>query len=149
MSPPSPLEIGRVDELGAYYFDPAEVAAFLARFDPFTADPSRREGHDPSLPAVSPFHISAAFMRLNVEFHRRSTLGADAPTFGPSPGVRDMVWHRTLWAGETLTYRQSIVARRAAPRRPDWSIVITRVEARDETDRLVFEMQGRVYATNA
>lgn len=128
------MDIGRVDDLGRTHFGAAEVAAFSAEFDPL-ADPS----------TVSPLHISAAFMRLNVEFHRRQAARGEAPVFGPSPGVSDMIWHRTVQAGETLTYHQTIVDKRPAPRRPDWGIVTTRIEAHDEAGKLVFEMQARVY----
>ena len=128
------IDIGRVDDLGRAHFEAAEVAAFSARFDP-VARPS----------IVSPLHISAAFMRLNVEFHQRQAARGEAPVFGPSPGVSDMIWHRPVQAGETLTYHQTILDKRTTPRRPDWGIVTTRVEAYDEAGKLVFEMRARVY----
>lgn len=128
------MEIGHVDDLGRAYFAAADVAAFAAQFDPL------------SRPAtVSPLHICAAFMRLNVEFHRRQAARGGAPVFGPSPGVSDMIWHRSVQAGETLAYHQTILDKRSAPRRPGWGIVTTRIEAHDEAGELVFEMRARVY----
>ncbi|WP_062219296.1 hypothetical protein [Aureimonas sp. D3] len=128
------MDIGRVDDLGRARFDGAEVAAFSAEFDPLTRPPT-----------VSPLHICAAFMRLNVEFHRRQAAVGEASVFGPSPGVSDMIWHRPVQAGETLTYRQTVLDKRSAPRRPGWGIVTTRIEAHDEAGKLVFEMRARVY----
>ncbi|ALN72741.1 hypothetical protein [Aureimonas sp. AU20] len=127
------IEIGRRDDLGTYCFEPSGVDAFLRHFDPLAA-------REPPGGHVSPWHVAAAFMRLNVEFHRK---GAEF-AFGPSPGVSDLVWHRAVLAGETLRYTQTVTGKRRTARLAGWGLLTTHIEAHDETGDLVFSMTGRV-----
>ncbi|WP_019997879.1 hotdog family protein [Aureimonas ureilytica] len=129
------IEIGRRDALGAYHFEPAEADAFARRFDPLVLVSS-----DDDAPLVSPWHVAAAFMPLNVAFQAK----ADLFRFGPSPGVSDLVWHRPVLQGETLRYSQTTTAKRRTARLAGWGLLTTHVEARDEADELVFSMTGRV-----
>lgn len=127
------IEIGQCDELGLHHFEPDEVARFVANFDPLAArGASGRE--------VSPWHVAAVFMRLNVAFQRQ---GRDL-AFGPSPGVSNLVWHRPVQAGETLRYRQTVRTKRRSAQRSDWGVLTTHIEARDEAGLVVFSMTGRV-----
>lgn len=129
------IEIGRTDSLGAYRFDPAEADAFADRFDPLALAAS-----SDGTRIVSPWHVAAAFMPLNVAFQAR----ASVLQFGPSPGVSDLVWHRPVLQGETLHYSQTATAKRRTARLAGWGLLTTQVEARDEADELVFSMIGRV-----
>ena len=129
------IEIGRRDALGAYRFDSAEADAFARQFDPLALASS-----DDGAPLVSPWHVAAAFMPLNVAFQAK----AGVLQFGPSPGVSDLVWHRPVLQGETLHYSQSATAKRRTARLAGWGLLTTHVEARDDADALVFSMTGRV-----
>ncbi len=146
------IEVGRVDKLGPHRFEADEIVRFARRFDPqpFHLDPEAASRSVFGALCASGWHTVAVFMRLNVEHAGREAercRAADLPLpgFGPSPGISDLRWLRAVFAGETVAYRQTIVAKRASASRPDWGLVSTSVDAATDAGEPVLAMKARVF----
>ena len=144
------LEPGMVSELGAHTFTREAILDFARRYDPqrFHLDERAAEKSIFGGLCASGWHTGAVWMRLNIlngrDELRRLTSVDDLPTFGPSPGIRDLCWLRPVYAGETVHYRTEIVSKRKSASRPGWGIVTNTSEAALADGTLVMTMGGAV-----
>jgi acyl dehydratase len=60
-----------------------------------------------------------------------------------SPGFDDMRWLKPVRPGMTLTYSTEIIEKRPLRSRPDFGLIKSRNEARDESGELVFSFIGK------
>ncbi len=60
---------------------------------------------------------------------------------GPFLGLGDCTFHRTVYAGDTLTSRSTVVAMRESTSRPGTGIVTWRSEGRNQRDELVVDYE--------
>lgn len=146
------IEVGRTDELGTHRFTAEDIKRFAAKYDPqpFHLDEQAAEGTLLGALCASGWHTAATFMRLVVEHRRRevedaAARGMAAPELGPSPGVKNLGWPRPVFAGDTLTYRQTVTAKRVSEKRPGWAVVETHVEATNQNGDVAFSMDGAMF----
>jgi acyl dehydratase len=88
-------------------------------------------------------------MRYNVEARDGTGGGAwdgpgPEPEFGPSPGFRNLKWLKPVYAGETITFKRTVLAHRPLASRPGWRLVSVRAEAFDSTGDKVIEFESAV-----
>lgn len=140
--------IGATLPLGSHPFTREETTGFARLYDPqpFHLDDAAAAATHFGRLSASGWHTAAVCMRLTVETRDRiraqnAAPGDAAAPQGPSPGFRDLSWLRPVFAGDTITYDSTIVAKRPASR-PGWGIVNARARGFNQDGAKVFEYTG-------
>jgi acyl dehydratase len=145
------LGVGRTITLGAHRFEAEEIKAFARKFDPqpFHMDEKSAEKSVFGKLCASGWHTASMWMRYNVNWRgdgmERAWNGpGPAPEFGPSPGFRNLKWLKPVYAGETITFKRTVLAHRPLASRPGWRLMSVRAEAFDSTGDKVIEFESAV-----
>jgi acyl dehydratase len=146
------VHIGDVRELGAYTFAADDIIRFAQRFDPqpFHVDAeAARQSHFGGLIA-SGWHTAAAWMKLMVRDIGRASAAALArgerpARLGPSPGFRDLKWLKPVYAGDTITYRATVLDKRLSASRPGWGLLFHHNTGVNQNGEEVFSFRGAVF----
>ncbi len=143
------IAIGRERELGSHVFTAEAIRTFAAKYDPqpFHLDEVAAEASLFGGLCASGWHTAAVFMRLNVDAltaHVTAFVAAGGrmPLVGPSPGFRNLRWPRPVYAGERITFFQTVTAKRASASRPGWGVVETANRGINEAGQPVFGFNG-------
>ena len=136
------------ETLGAYAFTEDNIIAFAKLYDPqlFHIDRKAAEKSIYGGIIASGWHTASVWMGLMIA-HRRARVAAGAEQTQDnyvSPGVRDIRWHRPVYAGTTLTFTTEAVAKLDWPSRPQFGLVEGRNEARDADGVLYYSFTNRV-----
>ena len=109
--------------------DNTTFASVALRFTPlyFNAEYARAHGHPGTV--IDPLLVLCTVVGLSVE--DLSEAG------GPFLGVDEVVFHRPVYPGDTITARSTVVARRESEKRPQFGIVTWRSEGRNQKGELV------------
>ena len=143
------VPVGETAVLGSYAFTADKIIAFARRYDPqpFHVDPdaARRSFYGGLI--ASGWHTGSAWMSRLVERRTRQRQAALARgerpvNFGPSPGFRDLKWLKPVHAGDTLTFRTTVVDKRVSASRPDWGLVLSHNTGHNQACELVYEFKG-------
>jgi acyl dehydratase len=145
------LGVGRTITLGSHRFEADEIKAFARKFDPqpFHMDEKSAEKSVFGKLCASGWHTASMWMRYNVNWRgdgmERTWNGpGPAPEFGPSPGFRNLKWLKPVYAGETITFKRTVLAHRPLASRPGWRLMSVRAEAFDSTGDKVIEFESAV-----
>ncbi|WP_311032254.1 MaoC family dehydratase [Mesorhizobium koreense] len=145
------LGVGRTITLGTHRFGAEEIKAFARKFDPqpFHMDEKSAEKSVFGRLCASGWHTASTWMRYNVL--ARDNAGEHAadgshpePEFGPSPGFRNLKWLKPVYAGETITFKRTVLGHRPLASRPGWRLMTVRAEAFDSTGDKVIEFESAV-----
>ncbi|WP_185983517.1 MaoC family dehydratase [Aureimonas mangrovi] len=146
------LEIGRVQELGSHTFEKDEIVRFARKYDPQPFHLDEEAAHASTLGGLcaSGWHITAAMMRLLVDFRRAEVAahiaaGNPAPLLGPSPGVTNIRWLKPVFAGDTLTYRATVTGKRASKSKVGWGVVESHTTATNGAGTEVFSLDAAAF----
>jgi acyl dehydratase len=136
------IEIGMRRELGAYTFTQDEIIAFAREYDPqaFHIDPEAAKHSMFGGLIASGWHTAAVWMKLMIAARDG---GPAATGSGVSPGFEDMRWLKPVRPGMTLTYSTEVIEKRPLHSRPQFGLIKSRNEARDESGALVFSFIGK------
>ncbi|MBX9458555.1 MAG: MaoC family dehydratase [Rhizobium sp.] len=139
------VAVGERIEIGTYEFTAERIIAFAEKFDPqyFHLDAEKAKHSVLGGLCASGWHVSAAMMKCNVatiERQARDVLarGGTPPTFGPSPGFKNLKWLKPAYAGDTVTYAMRFTGDRPFPNRPGWNIAEITYEGVNQRGELVF-----------
>jgi len=140
------IEIGARRELGTYTFGEDEIIAFAKKYDPqiFHLDPQAARQTVFGGLIASGWHTVAVWMKLAIagraqeKQEDRGVLRA-----GVSPGFEGLRWLKPVRPGMTLTYSSEVTAKVESRSRPQWGLVMSRNEARDESGALVMSFIGK------
>ncbi|MFL5145794.1 MAG: dehydratase, partial [Microvirga sp.] len=96
---------------------------------------------------ASGWHTGSAWMSRLVERRTRQrdaalARGERPVNFGPSPGFRDLKWLKPVHAGDTLTFRTTVVDKRVSASRPDWGLVLSQGTGHNQAGELVYAFNG-------
>ena len=145
------LGVGRTITLGTHRFGAEEIKAFARKFDPqpFHMDEKSAEKSVFGRLCASGWHTASTWMRYNVLARdNASEHAADGsrpePEFGPSPGFRNLKWLKPVYAGETITFKRTVLGHRPLASRPGWRLMTVRAEAFDSTGDKVIEFESAV-----
>ncbi|HEX8168317.1 MAG TPA: MaoC family dehydratase [Beijerinckiaceae bacterium] len=143
------VAVGETAALGSYAFTPETVVAFAREYDPqpFHVDPEAAARSHFGALAASGWHTAAAWMKRLVERRTRQREAAIAQgqrpaSFGPSPGFTDLKWLKPVYAGDTLTFRTTVVDKRPSSSRPEWGLVLSHNTGHNQAGELVYEFKG-------
>ena len=145
-------EIGDEIELGDYEFTADRIKEFAAEYDPqplHIDEAAARETGSGCLRA-SGWQTAAVWMRRMAHYYLREArrlerLGRPVPRLGPSPGFKDLRWHRPVCAGDVLTYRSFAAHKVESSSKPDWGLLIIFNEGVNQRGELAFSFVGQVY----
>lgn len=146
------VTIGERTELGSYTFTSEEIIAFAKKYDPQPFHLSEEEAaktHFGRL-CASGWHTAAIFMKLLVATTKRlvseaETEGRTPARLGPSPGFEKLKWSKPVFAGDTLTYQRTITGKTESRSRPEWGILHSDMQARNQNGDLVFSFKANVF----
>ncbi len=141
------IAIGARRELGRYTFTEDEIIRFARKYDPqsFHIDPEAAKNSVFGGLIASGWHTAAVWMKLavgerarEIEEDRSSPLRA-----GVSPGFEALRWIKPVRPGMTLTYSTEVIEKLELRSRPEWGLIKSRNEARDESGALVMSFIGK------
>jgi acyl dehydratase len=146
------LVIGDTYEVGSYLFTTENIIRFAKAYDPqpFHVDPeAAARSHFGGL-CASGWHTGAACMRKlidrrNVVREGLAAKGVKLPGMGSSPGFKELVWHKPVYAGDEISFASTLVAKRATASRPGWGLIFSRNTGVNQKGELVFSVVGSVF----
>ena len=149
MSLDSYLQIGVTVTLGAHTFEPEAIKAFAAKYDPqpFHLDEAAAKKSVFGGLCASGWHTAATWMKYNLKTPIDAigwTGTGPVPTFGPSPGFKNLKWLKPVFAGETVTFTRTCLDHRPLATRPGWRMLTMRGEGHDSTGDKVIEFDSAV-----
>jgi acyl dehydratase len=146
------LVIGESEELGSTTFTPDDIIRFAKQFDPqrFHVDPEAAKDSLFGALCASGWHTASVWMKHMVGY--RDRIRADAlargerpARLGPSPGFSNLKWSKPVYAGDTITYRTAVTAKRASASRPGWGLVFHHNTGTNQHGEEVFAFDGMVF----
>lgn len=145
------FDIGRRNDLGTHRFTAEEIIAFARKFDPqpFHIDAEAATGSMFGGLCASGWHTTAVWMKKNVEFRDRwhdelKANGKSPPEMGPSPGFRNLRWHKPVYAGDTIQFFNTWLSARRRERKPEWGIVESHSEGFNQNGEKVISFDSAV-----
>jgi acyl dehydratase len=145
------LRVGERRELGSHTFTAEAIKAFATRYDPqaFHVDEEAAARSHFGRLCASGWQTGAVCMRLIVlanqrEAQARRARGEDVPNVGPSPGVRDIRWHKPVYAGDTISYALEIKELRDVSW-PGYGLVVSATTGTNQAGELVYSALGAVF----
>jgi acyl dehydratase len=139
------IEIGARAELGTYTFSEDAIVEFARRYDPqpFHIDRAAAAKSVFGGLIASGWQTVAVFMKLAVAARDRGPFEQTSAAVGISPGFEDLQWLKPVRPGMTLRYCTEVIDKVELKSRPEWGLVKTRVEARDEGGILMMRFTGK------
>lgn len=146
------VEPGTRTELGSHRFEAQDIITFAQIYDPqpfHLSEEGAAATHFGRL-CASGWHTAGAWMRLMVEHRRRLAAQAVArgetmARLGPSPGFRNLVWARPVFAGDTIRYSSTVISKRRSGSKPGWGLVFHRNEGINQNGEPAFAFDGCVF----
>jgi len=146
------LIVGEVAVLGSYNFPAEEIIRFGKDFDPqpFHVDPEAARHSLFGGLCASGWHTAAVWMKLlgaRREQIRAAALarGERPARLGPSPGFTNLKWLKPVYAGDTITYSNTLTGKRASASRPGWGIATHRNMGVNQHGETVLSFDGAVF----
>ncbi len=146
------IEIGHRREIGAYTFTADSIKTFAAKFDPQRFHLDEEEGRNSLFGglAASGWHVGSACMSLLVADGQRlaqeaAARGEEVAVWGPSPGFRDLRWIKPVLAGDTVSYVNEVVDKRASGSRPGWGILTARTTGTNQRGEPVYSITASAF----
>ena len=133
------VEGGSID-LGAKDVTAEEIVEFAGEFDPQPMHLDEAAGKASILGGLSAsgWHTCAIFMRLICDAFLLNSTSQGAP------GVDHVKWRRPVLAGDRLTGKATVLAKRPSKSRPSVGLVAMRYELFNQRGEAVFELQNSV-----
>jgi acyl dehydratase len=130
--------VGESWDLGTYRVTAEEIKGFAREFDPqfFHLDEDRAKSSVLGGLSASGWHTCGILMRLMVDGYLGRTAGMG------SPGIDEVKWLKPVYAGETLTGRMTVLAKRQSKSRPEMGLITMRWEARSAEGEGKIDMTG-------
>lgn len=124
------LRVGDRATLGSHLFTAEEIKIFARQYDPQRFHVDEAEGvrsHFGALVA-SGWHTAAIWMRKLVDYRKAESeamrrRGERIPIVGPSPGFREMRWHKPVFVGDTISYAVEVVDLRISQSKPGRGLI--------------------------
>jgi acyl dehydratase len=146
------IAVGARRELGSFTFTAELIKKFAVQFDPQPCHLDEEAGKHSLFGglAASGWQVGAVCMKLLIADTERLMAEAiargEVPAVqGPSPGFRDLRWIKPVLAGDTLSYADEVVSRRATASKPGWGIVQTFLVATNQRGERVFSFLATTF----
>ena len=147
------FEIGKPVELGSHRFTAEDIKRFAGKYDPqpFHLDEEAASASVLGGLCASGWHTAAVCMRLNVDTRAAQVKayvaeGNATPQVGPSPGIRNIKWPKPVYAGDTVTFTQTVTGKRHSQSRPGWGVLEFTTLGVNQDGEPVFSFDGAAFA---
>ena len=132
------FEVGGSITLGSKVVTAEEIVEFASEFDAQPMHLDEEAGKASLLGGLgaSGWHSCAMFMRMMCDGFL-----LDSTSQG-SPGIEYVRWKRPVLAGDTLTGRSTILAKRASQSKPGLGFVTVKSELVNQRDQVVLELEN-------
>jgi acyl dehydratase len=145
------LEIGRHTVLGTHTFTAEEIKAFARKYDPQAFHLDEEEAKTSLMGALcaSGWHTAAHYIKFNIQTRQKreaeiTARGEEIAVWGPSPGFRDVKWPRPVFAGDTITYSQTIADKVDLKSRPERGMLVQHGRGHNQKGEVVYEVTGQI-----
>ncbi len=145
------LVLGHQAVLGARTFTAEEIKAFARKYDPqaFHLDEEAAKASIMGALCASGWHTAAHYVGFKIRNRQRreaeiTARGETMAVWGPSPGFKDLKWPRPVFAGDTVTYRQTISGLVELKSRPERGLLQHLGEGHNQKGELVFQVTGQI-----
>jgi acyl dehydratase len=146
------LIIGETEELGSYTFLSDDIIGFAKQYDPqpFHVDAEAAKSSLFGALCASGWHTASVWMKHMVGHRDRIRAyalahGQRPARLGPSPGFSNLKWLKPVYAGDTITYRTTVTAKRPSASRPEWGLVFHHNTGTNQHGEEVFAFDGMVF----
>lgn len=146
------IAVGETAEIGRHTFTADEIKAFAARYDPqpFHLDEAAAARSHFGRLCASGWHTACVWMRLLIDHRRREddarrARGEPVAALGVSPGFRDLQWLKPVYPGDTITYGQEVLDKRASLSRRQWGILTARNIGTNQHGELVLSFVSSAF----
>ena len=132
------FEEGRVLDLGSKTVTAEEIIEFASQFDAQPMHLDEDAGKDSILGglAASGWHTCCMFMRMMCDGFLLDSTSQGAP------GVAYTRWKKPVLAGDVLTGRSTVVAKRESSSRPNLGLITCRHELLNQRGEVVLELEN-------
>ncbi len=145
------LELGLVAELGRHTFEAPEIKAFARQYDPqpFHLDEAAARNSLFGALCASGWHTASVYTGMNIRARlareaEAVARGEELARWGPSPGFKGLKWPKPVFAGDTVSYRQTIAELADFRNRPERGMLVTLGEGFNQNGELVFQVTGQI-----
>jgi acyl dehydratase len=146
------LVVGETEELGSTTFTSEDIIGFARQFDPqrFHVDAEAAKNSLFGALCASGWHTASVWMKQMIGHRDRIrayalSRGERPARLGPSPGFSNLKWLKPVYAGDTVTYRSTVTAKRASASRPGWGLVFHHNTGTNRNGEEVFAFDGMVF----
>jgi acyl dehydratase len=144
------VQAGQRRELGSFRFTQDEILAFARPFDPqpFHLDAEAAKQSAFGGLCASGWHTVGIWMLLMMAARERLSPWAGEgppPRLGTSPGFRNLLWKKPVFAGDVVTFISDIAQTRITASRPDWGLVFHHNTGVNQHGEEVFAFDGCVF----
>ncbi|MDE1158094.1 MAG: MaoC family dehydratase [Neorhizobium sp.] len=136
---------------GTLLFTAEDIIRFAEQFDPqpFHTDADAARHSVFGGLCASGWHTCAGWMKTFLSYWQEETArltreGLIPPNLGPSPGFSKLQWLKPVYAGDTITYRVTMIDSRALSSRPGTFINRTLNEGINQHGETVMRYEGTV-----
>ncbi|MCO5130614.1 MAG: MaoC family dehydratase [Xanthobacteraceae bacterium] len=146
------IAVGQRRELGSFTFTAENIKEFARQFDPQPFHLDEEAGRKSLFGglAASGWHVGSVCMKLLVakgkeEAAAMRAAGETPATGGPSPGFRELKWHKPVLAGDTVTFSSVIESTRTSEKRPEWGIIHARNTGVNQRGEVVYSFLATAF----
>lgn len=143
------IPVGEFHVFGSHTFSELEMVEFAKKYDPqvFHTDPQAALDTPYRGLVASGWHLTAIWMKLMVSYMERFANGVrDGRRNGAGMAIEDLVWHRPVRPGHTITFTYDIVEKPDRIVRDKWGIIRSRNEAFNQYNQLVMSFMIDILA---
>lgn len=135
------IVIGSAVTVGSHRFTAEAIVAFARDYDPqpFHLDEAAGRAGPFGRLAASGWHTCAIWMRLTVDH-----AATHDDVAGISPGLDEIRWVKPVGAGDTVTYTNTVTAKRRLASRPGWALITNEGTGVNQDGETVYVMRGPV-----
>lgn len=146
------IAVGQHRELGSFTFTAENIKEFARQFDPQPFHLDEEAGRNSLFGglAASGWHVGSVCMKLLVakgqeEAAAMRAAGETPAAGGPSPGFRELKWHKPVLAGDTITFSSVIESTRTSEKRPEWGIIHARNTGVNQRGEVVYSFLATAF----
>lgn len=147
------IRVGEQTALGDFSFTEENIVGYAKRFDPqiFHTDPQAAKAGFYGGLIASGWHTATIWMKLWVAHNQRlmetaqTGPGERLARFGPSTGLKEIVWPNPVRPGDTVSYHTRVTEKTSLRSRPQWGLVTSRNTGVNQNGEPVLNFTGQVF----
>jgi acyl dehydratase len=143
------IPVGEFHVFGSHTFSEKEIVDFGKKYAPeiYHVDPELAYDTPYRGLVASGWHLTAIWMKLMVSYMERFASGVrDGRRNGAGMGLEDLVWHRPVRPGHTITFTYEITEKPTRVIRGKWGLIRSRNEAFNQYNQRVMSFNIDILA---